>query len=86
MVGACGKFNTRDSFPYSQLNDELVLALINSFNRKDTLKEIRQRFCTQHVVNLTPGEFNDIVWLLNKHNLILDAKNFRGMLGGMGSV
>lgn len=86
MVGACGKFNTRDAFPYPQLNDESALALINFFNRKDTLKEIRQRFCAQHAVNLTPGEFYDIVWLLNKHNLILDARNFRGMLGGMGGV
>jgi Fe-S-cluster containining protein len=86
MVGACGKFNSRDSFPFPQLNDELVLALIHSFNSQDTLKVVRQCFCAQHALNLTTGEFKDIVWLFNKHNLILSIKNFHGMLAGMGGI
>jgi Fe-S-cluster containining protein len=86
MVGACGKFNGRDNFPYPQLNDELVLALIHSFNNQDSLKEIHQRFYAQHALSITTSEFTDIVWLLNKHNLILSVKNFRGMLAGMGGI
>jgi hypothetical protein len=85
-VGACVKYNTRDQFAFPQLDDDRMLALIRSFDRKESLDKIRQQFCTQHRVNLTPGEFNEIIWLLNKHNLILDAKNFRGMLAGMGDV
>lgn len=85
-VGTCDKFYTRDSFQYSQLNDELLLRLIRLFDSKDTLQEIRQRFCEQHAVSLTTEEFYDIVWLLNKHNIVLEARNFRGMLAGMGGI
>lgn len=86
MVGTCGKFNTRDSFQYPQLDDDLLLRLIHLFDSKDTLQEIRQRFCDHHAVSLTKSEFYEIVWLLNKHNIILDARNFRDMLSGMGGI
>jgi len=86
MVGTRGKFNTRDSFQYPQLDDDLLLRLIHLFDSKDTLQEIRQRFCDQHAVSLTKSEFYEIVWLLNKHDIILDARNIRDMLAGMGGM
>ncbi len=85
-VGTCARYSTRDRFSFPQLDDARTLALIRSFDRKESLAKIRQHFCAQHAVDLTPGDFNEIVWLLNKHNLILDARNFRGMLSGMGGV
>ena len=86
MIGACGKFNTRDTFDHPQLDDAQLLSLIDLFNRKEPLREVYRRFCSQHASKLTPQEFHDIVWLLNKHNIVLDSSNFRGMLSGMGGL
>lgn len=86
MVGTCGKFNTRDSFQCRQLDDDLLLRLIREFDSKDTLQKIRQRFCDQRAVSLTKEEFDEIVWLLNKHSIVLEARNFSGMLAGMGGI
>jgi hypothetical protein len=86
MVGGCGKFNTQEIFDYPQLNDDSIMALIDLFNRKESLGQIYQRFCAQHPDVLTQQEFFEIVWLLNRHNIILDSSNFRGMLAGMGGI
>jgi Fe-S-cluster containining protein len=86
MVGKCGKFHTRDNFRYPQLNDKLLSALINSFSSKDSLKDTLERFCDQHAISLTKSEWYEIVWLLNKHNIVLGAANFHGMLAGMGGI
>lgn len=86
MVGGCGKFNTRDSFLYPKLNDDLLLRLIRLFESKDSLQRVYQRFCEGKAVGLAKSEFYEIVWLLNKHNIVLDSKNFRGMLAGMGGI
>jgi len=86
MVGACGKFNTRDSFDYPQLDDAQLLMLIDLFNRKETLRQVYARFCSQSASKLTQQEFYAVVWLLNKHNIVLDSRNFQGMLSGMGGL
>jgi len=86
MVGKCGKFHSRDSFQYPQFDDDLLLRLIHLFDSKDSLQEIRQSFCDQHEVCLTKSEFYELIWLFNKHKIILEAKNFGGMLAGMGRI
>ena len=86
MIGACGIFHTGDSFEYPDLSDDMLLAMIHSFSRKETLQQIRQNWFSQYSVSLKQREFYGIVWLLNKHNLVLDARNFSGMLSGMGWV
>jgi Fe-S-cluster containining protein len=86
MVGTCGRFYTRDSFQYPQLDDDLLLRLIHLFDSKDTLQEIRQRFCDRHGVNLTKGEFYEIVWLLNKHQIVLESRNLGALLSGLGGI
>jgi Fe-S-cluster containining protein len=86
MIGMCGKFNTRETFHHPQLDDDLLIALINLFGSKDTLKDIRERFCDQQTVNLTKKEFYEIVWLLNKHNIILETRNLGALLSGVGRI
>jgi Fe-S-cluster containining protein len=86
MVGNCGKFHTSESFHNPKLNDEMLFGLIHLFGKKDTLQDLRQRFCKQCGVHLEKQEFYEIVWLLNKHQIILDSKNFQGMLGGVGRI
>lgn len=84
MVGSCGKFNTRNSFDHPQLDDSHVLSLIDLFNRKEPLRQIHERFGSQCAVQLTELEFREVVWVLNRHNIVLDCRNFPGMLKGMG--
>ena len=86
MVGACGKFTTQDTFDYPKLDDDSVMALIELFSRKEPLGRTYQAFCTQHPDALTHQEFSKVLWLLNKHNIILDSRNFPGMLSGMGGL
>jgi hypothetical protein len=38
----------------------------------------------QHGVRLTKTEFDEIIWLLDKHDIVMSAGNFSGMLSGMG--
>jgi hypothetical protein len=35
---------------------------------------------------LSKEEFYDILWLLNKHQVILESRNFAGMLSGTGGL
>lgn len=86
MIGRCGRFYTRDRFPYRQFDDALLLDFIQIFERKETLEVAYQHFCDNNGISLTKSEFFEIVWLLNKHNIVLDVKNFRGMLSGMGGI
>lgn len=84
--GKCGKFNTQDCFDYPQLDDEKVMKLIDLFNRKESLESSYKRYCSMHPDLITKNEFFEILWLLNKHNIVLDSRNFRGMLKGMGGL
>jgi Fe-S-cluster containining protein len=86
MIGACGKFNTRDPFDHPQLNSDHILTLIGLFNRKETLGQIYRRFCSHVGGDLTQPEFHSIVWLLNKHQIVLNSTHFRGMLSGIGGI
>jgi hypothetical protein len=86
LVGSCGKFNTRDAFDYPQLDDVQIMQLIHLFSRKEPLKLIHQMFCRETSAVLTKRDFFEIVWLLNRHNLVLDSRNFQGMLAGVGAV
>ena len=86
MVGTCGKFYTRDSIQLLQLDDDLLLRLILLFDSKQPLLEIQQCFNNQYGVNLAKKEFYEIVWLLNKHNIIIEARNFRGRLAREGRI
>ena len=86
MVGGCGKFNTLEGFNYPQLDDDSVMALIDLFNCKESLGQIYQRFCAQHPEVLSHQEFFEVIWILNKHNIVLDSRNFQGMLSGMGGI
>lgn len=88
MVGACGKFSTYDSFDFPQMDDASLTKMIDLFAGKEPLGEIYRRYCThaQAKSPLTLKEFYEIVWLLNKHNVVLDSRLFKGMLGGMGGL
>ena len=86
MAGGCGIFHTGDRFEHPDLSDEMLLAMIQSFSSKETLEQVRQHWVSRHSVNIERRDFYEIVWLFNKHNLILDARNFRGMLSGMGWI
>jgi Fe-S-cluster containining protein len=86
MVGACGKFTTRDNFNYPQLGDDQILLLLELFKRNQPLCHIYRHFCTQSSISLSKSEFSEIIWLLNKHNIILNSRNFQGMLGGIGAI
>jgi len=86
IVGGCGKFNTKDQFDLPQIDDAAIIALINLFGCRESLREIYLRFCAANSIELNMTEFFDIVWLLNKHNIILNSSNFEGMLEGMGGL
>jgi hypothetical protein len=86
MVGSCGKFSTYGHFYHPQLDDARLLKLIDMFNRKESLGEIHRNFCSECQVQLSRTELYEIVWLLNKNNIILDILNFKGMLSGMGGI
>lgn len=86
MVGGCGKFYSREGFSHPHLDDDLLLRLIRLFDRKDTLQEIHERFCREHAVDVSREAFSEIVWILNKHNIILSVIHFKGLLAGMGEI
>ncbi len=86
MVGGCGKFCSGESFHNLKLDDDHLLGLISLFGRKDTIIDTYQRFCSQFDISLEKSEFYEIIWLFNKHRIILDSRNFDGMLGGMGGL
>ena len=86
MVGSCGKFNTCDQFDIPAMDDSLLMRLVGMFNLKLPLEEIYRRYCSQSESVLPLKEFYLMVWLLNKHSILIDSRYFRGMLSGMGGV
>jgi len=86
MVGGCGKFNTKDNFDFPQLDDTRIINLIDLFGQKVSLGKIYRIYCEQNPAALTLQEFFGIVWLLNKHSIVIDSTNFKGILGGIGGI
>jgi hypothetical protein len=62
------------------------MTLIDLFARKEPLGQIYGRFREQHATELTLPELFEIVWLLNQHGIVLDSRDFKGMLGGVGAI
>ncbi|MBN1543322.1 YkgJ family cysteine cluster protein [candidate division KSB1 bacterium] len=86
IVGGCGKFNTREALNCPQLDEAKLQLLIDLFNRKESLGQLYNRFCAESKSELTRNEFLTVVWLLNKHQIVLDSINFQGMLSGQGRI
>lgn len=86
IAGRCGKFYSKDVFDRDRLTDESVAALVTLFSNKRTLREVFILFCDQIAFSLTRREFDELIWLLNKHNIILEIGNFSGYLDGMGKL
>jgi hypothetical protein len=86
IVGTCGRFYSRDTVPPLPLNDDRLIILVRLFDDKLPLYDIRQRFCAQYPPGPTREDFYEIIWLLNKHNIIIEARNFRGMLSRIGRI
>lgn len=86
LVGTCGEFHTKDNFQFPQLDDDLLVRLTHLFDNKQPLKEILQSFRDQYTESLTKKEFYEIVWLLNKHNIIIEARSFSGMLSNIYGI
>ena len=80
-VGTCKKIHTKEKYYNPKLHEEHLLCLLDLFNRKDSLQDTYERFCRQYRVGLEKTEFYEIVWMLNNHGMILDSRNFYGMLG-----
>ena len=66
------------------------MALIDLFAGREPLGRIYQRLFAraEAVGQAAPAlpEFYDLVWLLNKHSVVLDSRLFKGMLCGVGGV
>lgn len=95
MVGSCGKFTTRGSLDMPHLDDAALMTLIDLFARQESLGQIYRRFRALGDRGgnggdgggaLTLPQFFEIVWLLNQHSIVLDSRNFKGMLGGVGAI
>jgi Fe-S-cluster containining protein len=80
-VGKCKKIYTKDKYRNPKLKEEHLLCLLDLFRGKETLQDTYDHFCRQHQVSLEKTEFYEIVWLLNNHGMVLDSRNFYGMLG-----
>jgi len=86
FIGNCGKFYTKDEFLNTKLDERRLFELLNLFARKDTLEDVYRLFSSQVDILLSQKEFYEIVWLFNKHQLILNSVHFAGMLKGMGRL
>lgn len=84
MVGQCGAFRVKDDWHNPKLDNDSWRELIDLFGRKDTLGSIRRRFCRPLAADLEKDEFYEIVWLLNKHNIIADSRHFAGSVRKLG--
>ena len=80
-VSKCEKLYTKDKYYNPKLDENHLLGLLDLFSRKETLQDTYEHFCRQYDVGLEKSEFYEIVWLLNNHGMILDSRNFHGMLG-----
>lgn len=80
-IGRCKKICTKAKYRNPKLNEEHLVYLLDLFRRKETLQDTYERFCRQYKVALEKTEFYEIVWMLNNHGMILDSRNFYGMLG-----
>ena len=84
MAGRCGKFFSKDELAIAQLNEESVIALTALFSNKKTLFEVYETFCDHKMKDFSKKDFSEMIWLLNKHNIILEIGNFGGFLNGAG--
>ena len=84
MAGACGKFNTREDYYHPGLREEHILGLVGLLDKKEPLSQVRECLRNQYGLDLAIGDFYELIWLLNRQNVILESRNLRGLLSGMG--
>jgi len=86
LISGCGKFNSQDSLNIPGLTEAKLQLLIDLFNRKESVVKLYNRFCSEGGIDLTRQEFISLLWLLNKHQIVIEAGNLRGLLAGMGGI
>jgi hypothetical protein len=59
------------------------MALVVLFNSRDTLGHVYACFVREWRALEGFGEFSEVLWLLCKHRIIVDAKCFYGSLTGL---
>jgi hypothetical protein len=85
-IGSCSQYYTKDHYDNPKLTDAELNKIIQLFEQKITLREMVQAISEQFDFPLSKKEFGEILWLLNKHQIILESRNFAGMLSGTGGL
>jgi hypothetical protein len=83
LAGPCRDSTIREPFFNPNLGEKDMFDLITLFETKDSLGEVRRQFATKRAQGLEKPEFDEIVWLLSKSRIIMNAEAFRGTLEGI---
>lgn len=82
LAGTCGESTIREAFINPHLEEKDLLDLVSLFETKESLGEVRRRFAAEHARALEKPEFDEVVWLLSKSRIIVNAEAFQGTLEG----
>ncbi|MEO0108051.1 MAG: YkgJ family cysteine cluster protein [candidate division WOR-3 bacterium] len=83
LAGGCAPFRTQDTLPCSHLTEGDLHALVSAFGRREALGRLWADFRRERQKDISWGEFCGLVWVLHKHRLISDSRDFDGLLGNM---
>jgi len=84
MAGGCGPYRSQEDWHHPWLDGHSWRALIELFASKETLGEVRRRARENLALDLTSGEFAELVWLLSKQHILVDSRHFAGSMRDLG--
>ena len=82
LPGPCRQSTIHEPFFNPDLEEEDLTDLLTLFDNKDSLGEVRLKFTAKRGRSLEKKEFDEIVWLLGKNRIIMNAEVFYGTLEG----
>jgi hypothetical protein len=84
LAGRCGPFTAVDDFQNPKLDSDSFRGVIDLFATKDPLGEVKRRARQRLELELTQAEFGELLWLLQKHRIIVDSREYSGTMASRG--
>jgi len=84
IISGCGIFYSYDEIDMPNFEEDHIATLVNLFEQRLPLGSVRTNFLEKYVDVHSNDNFHKLVDILLKHNILINVRNLRGLLSGLG--
>lgn len=84
IIAGCGNFYSVEEIDMPSIEEEHIYYLVNLFEIRAPLAKVSSKFLEKYADIHSFESFHKLVYILLKHNLLINVSNLRGLLSGLG--